>query len=87
MLHTLLWVMSWALLLVLLPALLVLLVGGMAHAAGVAPRSFSVALLMATVAGSLAHVSHGYPLALVLACGLLLIGQLGIEFLRDYRPI
>jgi len=87
MLHTLLWVMSLALLLVLLPAILVALVGGMAHAAGVAPRSFSAALLAATVAGSLAHLSHGYPLAIALACGLLLLSQLSIEFLREYRGI
>lgn len=87
MLHTLFWVMSVALLLVLLPAILVALVGGMAHAAVIAPRSLSAALLVATVAGSLAHLSHGYPLALALACGMLLISQLGIGFLREYRPI
>lgn len=87
MLHTLLWVMSLALLLVLLPAILVALVGGMAHAAGVAPRSFPAALLAATVAGSVAHLSHGFPLELALACGLVLIAQLGIEFLREYRGI
>jgi len=87
MLHTLFWVMSVALLLVLLPGIVVALVGGMAHAAVVAPRSLSAALLVATVAGSLAHFSQGSPPALALACGLLLISQLGIEFLREYRGI
>jgi hypothetical protein len=87
MLHTLFWVMSLALVLVMLPAILVALVGGMAHAAVVAPRSFPALLLAATVAGSLAHFSHGFPLELALACGLTLLGQLGIEFLREYRGI
>jgi hypothetical protein len=87
MLHTLLLVLAVVLGLVLLPGILVALIGGMAHAAGVAPRTVTLALLSATVLGSLAHVARGYPLAVALACGVLLLGQLGIEYLRDYRPI
>jgi hypothetical protein len=87
MLHTGLIVAAVALLLVLLPGILLAVVGGMAHVASIAPHTFSMVLLSATLLGSLAHLTRGYPLALAMACGLLLVGQLGIEFLRDYRGL
>jgi hypothetical protein len=87
MLQTIFVVLAIGLTLILLPAILVALIGGMAHAAGIAPRTLTMVLLVATVLGSLAHMTRGYPLALALACGLLLVSQLGIEFLRQYRGI
>jgi hypothetical protein len=87
MLHIVLVVFAVALVLVLLPAMLVAVIGGMAHAAGVVPRTLTIVLLAATVLGSFAHLTHGYPRALAFAFGLLLAGQLSIEFLREYRGI
>jgi hypothetical protein len=87
MLHTLLVVAAVAVLLVLLPAILITLIGGMAHVAAIAPHTFSLLLLSGTVLGSLAHLTRGYPPAIAMACGLLLVGQLSIEFLRDYRGL
>jgi hypothetical protein len=86
-LHTVLFIAAVALVLVLLPGILLALVGGMARVAGIAPHTFSLLLLSATLLGSLAHLTRGYPREIAMAFGLLLVGQLSIEFLRDYRGL